>query len=83
MTTERVSIMTAPTARGPLTQAERILKRLKEGPATSADFLDMYVIRYSARVHELRAEGHDIRWEVVRDRFGKATGLTRYWLEQA
>ena len=59
-----------------LTQCERVLARLQRGPATNADFANMRILRYSARIHELRDAGHDIRWTAVK---GKP-GLTRYEL---
>ena len=56
-------------------QRDRILARLQRGPATNAEFVDMRILRYSARIHELRDAGHDIRWKPV-----KGTGLNRYWI---
>lgn len=58
------------------TQKERILARLLQGPATCRDLNDI-AFRYSARIAELRDEGHDIRWKAVK---GKP-GLTEYRLE--
>ena len=58
-----------------MTQRDRILARLRRGPATNAELNDI-CFRYSARIYELRAAGHDIRWAPVK---GKP-GLTRYQL---
>lgn len=59
-----------------LTQKERILNRLRYGPAFNYE-LNQIAFRYSARIAELRDEGHDIRWKSVK---GKP-GLTEYRLE--
>ena len=66
------------TATRPLTQKERILARLQRGPATNRD-LNAIAFRYSARIAELRAEGHTIAWAPVKGR----PGLTLYRLEDA
>ena len=65
-----------PTATRPMTQKERILHRLQRGPATNRELNDI-AFRYSARIAELRNEGHDIRWAPVKDR----PGLTIYRLD--
>ena len=64
------------TTRAPLTQKDRILDRLRRGPATNAELITI-AHRFGARIHELRNEGHDIRWAPVKGR----PGLTRYRLE--
>lgn len=46
----------AHTVRGRETKAARILARLREGPANSLELLRVGGIRYSARIHELRAQ---------------------------
>lgn len=61
-----------------MTQKERILARLKEGPARNRD-LNEIAFRYSARIAELRAEGHDIHCRRVK---GKPS-LTIYELKDA
>ena len=66
------------TTAQPLTQKERILARLQRGPATNRD-LNAIAFRYSARIAELRDEGHRITWTPVK---GKP-GLTLYRLENA
>ena len=65
-------------ARAPLSQKDRILARLRRGPAFNRELNDI-AFRYSARIAELRNEGHDIRWTAVKGR----PGLTRYRLETA
>lgn len=57
------------------TQADRILERLKRGPATNRE-LNGIAFRYSARIHELRRDGYDITWSPVK---GKPS-LTMYRL---
>jgi hypothetical protein len=66
------------TTTQPLTQKERILARLQRGPATNRD-LNQIAFRYSARIAELRDEGHSIVWSPVKGR----QGLTLYRLENA
>ena len=60
----------------PMTQKERILARLQRGPATNRDLNDI-AFRYSARIAELRNEGHNITWRAVKG----CPGLTLYRLE--
>ena len=72
----RCEVTTA--ARAPLSQKDRILARLRRGPAFNRELNDI-AFRYSARIAELRNEGHDIRWSPVKGR----PGLTRYRLETA
>jgi hypothetical protein len=59
---------------GDMTQAQKILARLVESPATSRD-LNNICFRFSARIHELRKEGYVIRSERIKD------GLFRFTLE--
>ena len=53
----------AHAVRGRETKANRILARLKEGPATSLNLLAVGGLRYGARIHELRQQGHTITRE--------------------
>ena len=53
----------AHAVRGRETKAQKILARLKEGPANSLELLRVGGIRYSARVFELRKQGHRIETE--------------------
>jgi hypothetical protein len=42
-------------------QTARVLRLLKErGSVTNVEFNDMVCYRFSARIHELRNEGHEI-----------------------
>ena len=66
------------TATRPMTQKERILARLRKGPASNRE-LNVIAFRYSARIAELRDEGHSIQWAAAKDR----PGLTIYRLENA
>ena len=49
------------------TQQQRIITMLKSGKKTSADFYKEYMPRFSARIHELRNKGYDIRRSPWRD----------------
>ena len=60
----------------PKTQKEHILARLQRGPATNRD-LNAIAFRYSARIAELRDEGHNITWRGVKG----CPGITLYRLE--
>ena len=41
-------------------QLDRVLNRLREGPATTGDFLRMKIGRFGARIGELRKAGYKI-----------------------
>lgn len=43
-----------------MTQKQRILDALRLEPRCGTTFLEMYMPRYAARIHELRNEGHQI-----------------------
>lgn len=43
-----------------MNQREKVLAMLKTGPVCGTDFLAAYVPRYSARILELRQQGHVI-----------------------
>ncbi len=43
-----------------MSQKQTVLAMLREGPQTTADFLDAGIPRYSARIAELRQEGYSI-----------------------
>lgn len=45
---------------------ERLLARLREGPATNVDLVPVCGLRSSARVHDLRQAGYQIKAEHVR-----------------
>ena len=61
-----------------LSQKERILARLRKGPASNRELNDI-AFRYSARIAELRDEGHAITWRAVKG----CPGITLYRLENA
>lgn len=64
-------------------QHRRVLAALRTGPATAADLWQRHgVMRAAARVHELRALGHDIRSReiVVRNRDGGTSRVAQYSL---
>lgn len=62
-----------------LSQKERILQLLRTGEGVTNRELNDIAFRYSARISELRDEGHAIRWEQVKG----TPGLTRYWLDES
>lgn len=43
-----------------MSQRDRVLLMLKAGPVCGTDFLRAYIPRYSARILELRQQGHVI-----------------------
>lgn len=48
-------------------QNERVLARLKCGPLTAlVAWRELHVLRLAARIHNLRAAGHDIRTTINR-----------------
>lgn len=53
----------AHAVRGRETKAARILARLQQGPANSLELARVGGLRYSARVFELRRQGHRITTE--------------------
>lgn len=57
---------------------DQILALLKQGSVTNFELADI-CIRYSARIHELRKQGHDIETRIID---GK-TGLTTYRIKEA
>lgn len=65
------------TTTKPLTQKDRILRLLRTHPSVTNADLNQIAFRYSARIEELRNEGHDIRWASIKGQ----PGLNRYWLE--
>lgn len=56
-------------------QCAAILERLKRGPCTNVEFVGMHILRYSARIFELRNLGHEIKAEAI------GGGVVRYQLE--
>ncbi len=48
------------TEHDPKTQRDHVLRRLKVEPLCGTDFLFLGIPRYSARIYELRKEGHQI-----------------------
>ena len=55
-------------------QSTKILKKLKENRFVTNLELNSICYRYSARIHELRADGHLIERDYVKP------GVYRYWL---
>lgn len=43
-----------------MTQKSRVLAMLERGPTTTAEFLNAYIPRFSARIEELRRDGYVI-----------------------
>lgn len=61
-----------------MSQKDRILDLLRRREFVTNAELNQVAFRYSARIHELRAEGHNIRWAAVKGR----PGLTRYYIQE-
>lgn len=57
-----------------MTQRERVFEMLREGPQETGDFLRAHIPRFSARIEELRREGHEITCTYLR------SGAYRYEL---
>lgn len=68
-----------------MTQKEMILKHLRRyGKITDVQAFDHYAIRRtSARIHDLREDGHDIKTIMTTkpNRFGQKTTFATYYLE--
>lgn len=58
-----------------MSQKEKVLEMLLQGPKTTADFLQAYIPRFSARIQDLRDEGIAVETELVR------RGSYRYFLK--
>ncbi|AJX62201.1 helix-turn-helix domain-containing protein [Burkholderia pseudomallei] len=61
----------------------RILQRLQRGPLTSAEaIVELGITRLSARIYDLRADGHLINCKTVavRNRFAQECRVARYTL---
>lgn len=58
-------------------QQTAIIDRLRQGPATNAELVQI-AIRFTARIHELRKAGHDIR--IVRQ--DRDSGLVWYEMKE-
>lgn len=66
------------------TQCERLLRRLEVGHITAMDaWSELGIARLSARVHELRDEGHPIKKQTVAvsNRFGESCRVAQYSME--
>lgn len=62
------------------TQAERILRAIRQKPGITNFELARIALKYNARISELRQDGWDIRSKRVW-RNGRATGTFGYYLE--
>jgi len=67
-------------------QCERILDYIERfGSITPLDaHKDLSVMRLSARVHDLRSQGHNVqrKMETRKNRFGEPTTYARYYLDK-
>jgi hypothetical protein len=65
-------------------QRARIMKRLREGPATTLELMvELNVLRPGARICELRADGHPIKTHLIDelDPWGRPhSRMARYFL---
>jgi biotin operon repressor len=57
-------------------QHEKLLKLVKKGPVSNVELAQQVGLRYSARIHELRKAGYNIR----RVAYHSKTGLNYYAL---
>jgi hypothetical protein len=57
-------------------QCRKMIERLRQGPATNADFVHMGIFKYTSRISDARAAGYDVR-VVSRNH---QTGVTLYRL---
>lgn len=67
-----------------LSQTGKVLKMLRKAGKRGVEnhkFPEARILRYSARIAELRQEGHNIYCERVFIR-GKATGIFKYYLTE-
>lgn len=66
----------------PPTQAERIIRRLKQGSATTWDFIQLGIVSPNARVCELRKRGYPIVtvMETTTDQYGQEIQRGRFTL---
>ncbi len=61
--------VTNPAERRRLTrQAEQVLDRLRQGPATAKDLVEI-ACQYNARIHDLRRAGYDVRYDAERGHY--------------
>lgn len=66
-----------------ISQTSTILKMLKDAGefgVNNYDFINRRITRFSARILELRADGHDILTERVKLPTGRYTNVYRYTL---
>ena len=66
-----------------MTQCDRLLKRLQEGPVTPMQaWNELGIYRLAPRVLDLRARGHDIARQLVAvdNRFGETCHVAQYHL---
>jgi len=69
-----------------MSQSARLLKMLQKAGKKGIEnhkFPKHGILRYSARIADLRKEGHDIRPDRVYNWRGKATGTYKYILRDA
>ncbi len=65
-----------------MTQRDLVLGALRDGPVCGTVFLNMHIPRYAARIHELRAIGHQITSERCKQDHYHITPQTIYRLGQ-
>lgn len=66
-----------------MTQCERLLSRLKEGPINPMQaWQELGIYRLGARVFDLRADGHNVKKKTVtvHNRFGEPCRVAEYSL---
>lgn len=66
-----------------LSQADRMIKMLEKAGSKGVanyEFSNRRIIRYNARITDLRQSGHNIYAERQKLRNGRSTGVWRYYL---
>jgi uncharacterized protein YbbK (DUF523 family) len=61
-------------------QRDTILRMLEHSPVCGTTFLEMYIPRYAARIHELRTAGHEIATRECRQHEHESR-QTEYYLD--
>lgn len=74
-----------PKVKAPLSQNDRVLKMLREAGSKGVrnhQFPENRILRYSARINDLRKEGYNIYCERVLLPNGRSTGVFKYYLNE-
>ena len=58
-----------------MSQKDRVLEMLRDGPVTGRDITLNGILQYNARIHELRKDGHDIEKSDMKTKSGVRFGV--------